>query len=82
MAALDPLTLTAAGDLACATCGEPVTGILMPLSARLRPRAVPDASEIIADVIVGTDATLQPCGHPYQTDDLPSRRMGEARPEA
>lgn len=79
---IEPLMLTADGDLACAACGEPVVGILMPVSARLRPRATPESSEITADVIVGAnDATLQPCGCPYPTDDLPSRRMGEARPE-
>jgi len=81
MAALDPLNLDANGNLTCADCGQPVTGILLPVSARLRPRVDPEGSEIIADVVVGTDATLQPCGHPYPTDHLPSSRLGEARPE-
>ena len=82
MAGLDPFSLTVAGDLSCATCGQPVTGILLPIHARLRARAVPDASEVIADVIVdASGSTLEPCGHPYPTDDLRPRRMGEARPE-
>lgn len=82
MAARQPLTLAPDGDLACAECGRTVAGILLPISARVRPRANPEDSEVIADVIVGAaDATLQPCGHAYPTDDLPSRRMGEARPE-
>lgn len=82
MAALEPLSLTPIGELACAECGRTVTGILLPIRARLRPRANPEGSEIIADVIVdGAESALEPCGHSYPTDDLQSHRMGEAQPE-
>jgi hypothetical protein len=81
MGALDPLNLDTDGRLTCADCGQPVTGILLPISARQRPRADPQGSEIIADVVIDATASLHPCGHPYPTDHLPSSRLGEARPE-
>jgi hypothetical protein len=80
MATTEPLGYDVdAKQLTCGQCGQPVTGVLVPVAGRERPRAWP-VSEVIVDVMVQNEpTTLHPCGHPYETDL--SARLGEARTE-
>lgn len=70
MATTGPLTYDpVTKHLVCARCDAAVTGVLLPIKPRERPRAWPAASEVIVDVHVdGAATTLFPCGHPYETE--------------